>query len=219
MNKTYILTGGSDGLGAAFGQKCVENGIKIICLSRSKPNYDAIHIVTDLSVQSDIENAAQEVKEKYPFDALIHCAGIFNQYAAGEINYESIEKLFKVNVFASIYLTSQLFDHIKINNADILVTGSSIANKGYPELASYGASKWAGRGISQNFRAELKDSNCRVIQFNPGGFKSNMYKKSNHPDTDMSQFMDTKDIANIMYFSLQLPKNVEVSEIFVNRKV
>jgi NADP-dependent 3-hydroxy acid dehydrogenase YdfG len=78
-----------------------------------------------------------------------------------------MENLMKVNTFAPLFLTSQLFDLIKENEADILNVGSTVGTKAYENQASYGASKWALRGISLNLQTELAKTKCRVIQFNP----------------------------------------------------
>ena len=96
---------------------------------------------------------------------------------------------------------------------------SSIGFKGYVDQAVYGASKWAMRGFSANLQAELKDYPCRVISFCPGGFKTKLFEKATGVDnTNEGEWMSAKDVAICLKQLLDLPKNMEVSEIIINRK-
>ena len=124
----------------------------------------------------------------------------------------------KVNLIAPLLLTGQLFDLIKENGADILNVGSTVGTKAYEDQCAYGASKWALRGVSQNWQLELKKTKCRVIQFNPGGFKSDLVKKYDSQNVDLSAYMDPQDLARFMLHILQLPKSMEISEVLINRK-
>ena len=107
--KRIILTGGSDGLGKKFAQKCIEDGIEIISLSRNKPDYPCIYIKTDLSIEKDITNACNQIKESYcEFDAIVNCAGTISLEEADSISYHDLEYVYKVNSMAPIFLISQL---------------------------------------------------------------------------------------------------------------
>jgi NADP-dependent 3-hydroxy acid dehydrogenase YdfG len=127
-----------------------------------------IHLETDLTDEKSILASISLIKQKYQtFDALINCAGIMSIQEANAISYDELETLMKINTLAPIFLTSQLFDLIKTNKADILNVGSTVGTKAYPSQEAYGASKRALRGISQNLQLELAETKCRVIQFNP----------------------------------------------------
>lgn len=217
--KRVILTGGSEGLGKEVGLLCVENNIEVICISRGKPSYPAIHLKADLAEESEVKKIALVIKEKYgDFDALIHCAGIILLDNPESVSYQKLEKVLKVNTFAPIFLTSQLFPLIKKNGADILNVGSTVGMKAKTNQVAYGVSKWGMRGFSENLRLELKDAESRIIQFSPGGFKSNHFQKATGKKADLSPYMDPKYLAQTILFILQLPKQVEISEILISRK-
>lgn len=218
--KRIIITGASDGLGKEFGKLAREEGIEIICLSRTKPDYECIYIKTDLSKEESIQNTCQVIKEKYAqFDALINCAGVASKQKPNEIEYQELENLIKVNNIAPIYLISQLFDLIKKNEADIMNVGSTVGTKAYLEQCAYGTSKWGLRGTSLNLQMELAKTRCRVIQFNPGGMITKFFEKYNGTKIENpGDWMNPKDIAKIMLDILKLPKQVEISEITINRK-
>lgn len=218
--KRIIMTGANDGLGKEFAKICIKSGIEIVSLSRTKPDYNCIHIKTDLSDEKSIINACNIIKESYnKFDALINCAAVISKQKINSITYDELNNLMKVNTIAPIFLTSQLIDLIKANEADIINVGSTVGLKAYVDQCAYGTSKWAMRGTSLNFQLELANKRCRVIQFNPGGMNTKFFEKYNGDKIENpSEWMDPKDIADIMFYILSLPKNVEVTEINISRK-
>lgn len=218
--KRIIMTGGSDGLGKEFARRCVSEGIEIVLLSRQKPDYPCVFLKTDLTADAEIISAVDLIKEKYAdFDALVNCAGLISKQKPNAITYEELERTMKVNSLAPILLISQLFDLIKKNEADILNVGSTVGLKAYTDQCAYGTSKWAIRGTSANLAVELAKTKCRVIQFNPGGMVTNFFKKYNGEYvTDPENWMKPEDVADVMLYTLKLPKQLEVSEITINRK-
>jgi NADP-dependent 3-hydroxy acid dehydrogenase YdfG len=137
-----------------------------------------------------------------------------------EITYDELNNLMLVNSVAPIFLTSQLMDLIKENGADIINVGSTCGTKaGYEDQLAYTTSKWAIRGTSYNLQVELKKYNSRVIQLNVGGMNTKFHTKYTGKEIENpEEWMNPKDIADIMLYTLNLPKNIEISEITINRK-
>ena len=134
------------------------------------------------------------------------------------LDYTETEKLFRVNVIAPVIFTSRLIDLIQKNEADIVNVGSTVGLKAYEGQCAYGSSKWAIRGLNENLRLELKKSNVRVIGFMPGGFKSKFVEKYTGVKANLDPYMEPKYLAKFMIQILELPKNMEISEVIINRK-
>jgi NADP-dependent 3-hydroxy acid dehydrogenase YdfG len=218
--KTIIVTGSSDGLGFQIAKKFNSEGWKVVGISRHKPdNLDIEYIKADLSTKSGIQTAVQEIKKNYSdFNAIINCAGVLNLRKLEDINFEETENLLKLNLMAPMMLVSGLKNSIISNEADILNIGSSIAFKAYENQTAYGSSKWGLRGLNENLRLEFKGTDVRVVSFNPGGFKSKLFEKASGEKINLDKFMDPKDLADIVFFIINTPKTLEVSEILINRK-
>lgn len=217
--KKAIITGASDGLGLKIAEKLSAKGWRVISLSRSKPKINIKHIKVDLTRPEEIEVASKKIKKDYSeFDCLINCAGILSIQNIENIDYHEIENLFKVNVLAPIKLTSNLMPEIKRNEADVINIGSTIGFKAYQDQCAYGASKWAVQGLNQNLQLELKNTKCRVIGFNPGGFKSKLAEKATGKPINLDAFMDPEYLADLLIYIMELPKELEVSQIIINRK-
>ncbi len=219
--KNVILTGASDGLGKAFGELCVENDMNVIALCRTKPNYACDFIKTDLSCEKAIQSACQQIKEKYSkIDILVNCAGVMSAQKLEEVTFEELDNLMRINLLAPIFLTTQLMTLIKQSQTDILNVGSTCGTKaGYPDQLAYTTSKWGMRGVSYNLQEELKKYKNRVIQFNVGGMNTRIFAKYTGKEIEhLEEWMDPQEIAKLMFSLLSLPKQIEVSDITINRK-
>ncbi len=221
--KRVILTGASDGLGKEVGKLFLSGGGEVVALCRTKPEYDCKFIKCDLSDEKSMTKACEIIKEKYPeFDALINCAGTQCIEPTNNTPYAKLDYVMKVNTIAPMFLICQLFDLIKQNEADIVNVGSTVGLKSGPiNQVGYTTSKWAIRGTSANIEAELKNTACRVIQFNAGGMNTRFVEKYNGQkisDVDAKEWIDPKDMAKVLLMTLQVPKNIEISDICVNRK-
>ncbi|MDR1026651.1 MAG: SDR family oxidoreductase [Lactobacillus sp.] len=217
--KRVLITGASDGLGRELARLCIGEGIEVVCISRSQPDYSCEYIKTDLAVEESIKKCADEIKDKYAkFDALVNCAGVISIGSPEEIDYKELDNLMKVNSMAPIFLTSQLLKLIKENEADIINVGSTAGTKGKSAECIYGASKWALQGVSKSLQDDLAKTKCRVTMFNPGGMQTKLFDKHEEGKVSTAAFMSPRDVAELMLYILKLPKKMEISEILVNKK-
>lgn len=214
-----VITGASGRLGGAVARAFAAKSKQVVNMSRHG-DESADFISVDLTDADSIKKAAQELNQRgEPIEALINCAGVFSQQPANDLSDEQIKKTFATNVEGPMLLTSLLMDKIKKDEADIVNVASTVGTKAYASQAAYGASKWAMRGFSANLQAELKDTHCRVISFCPGGFESKLFEKATGVDnTTTGNWMSAEDLAELIVQIIELPKNMEVSEIIVNRK-
>ncbi|MEK7096107.1 MAG: SDR family NAD(P)-dependent oxidoreductase [Patescibacteria group bacterium] len=215
-----VITGASDGLGLELAKLYKAENKKVINISRHGSKYADENLLYDLREGDDIIKAAKEILDiDEPLEAVINCAGVLSVQPLGEITEDEIKRTMATNVKAPILLTSNLLDRIKKDGTDIVNVSSSIGTKAYADQAVYGASKWAVRGFSANLQVELKDYPCRVISFCPGGFKTKLFEKAAGVDnTAEGNWMLASDVALCLKQLLDLPKNMEVTEIILNRK-
>lgn len=219
--KNVILTGASSGLGYAIGKLCNQRGINVIALCRNKPDYECEFIKTDLQDENAIVKACETIKEKYSqFDAFINCAGIISLEPLDKLTFKEMEDVYRVNSIAPAFMISNLLPLIIKNGADILNVASIMGTLFDIEKDSitYSGSKWACRGASFNLESELRDTKCRVITFNPGGMNTELFKRYDASLDFAKDWMNPNDIADIVLYVLNLPKQIEITEIIITRK-
>ncbi|PIT93186.1 MAG: hypothetical protein COU06_01385 [Candidatus Harrisonbacteria bacterium CG10_big_fil_rev_8_21_14_0_10_38_8] len=216
-----VITGASDGLGLQLAKLYKEEGKTVVNISRRKSEFADHNILENLREGENIERATQAVLAlEEPLEALINCAAVMSVQPLGEITEDEVKRVMSSNVKPAILLVSNLIERIRKDGTDIVNVSSTIGFKAYEDQALYGVSKWAMRGFTKNLQLELKNTKSRVISFCPGGFKTKMYEKATGIDNteDESQWMKAEDVAKALKQTLDLPKNMEVSEIIINRK-
>lgn len=181
------------------------------------------NILCDLSIEKDIEDAVAEIKKNYSkFDVLINNAAIVGYSKINEIDYEKFEKTWKVNTIAPLYIISRLFDLIVENEADVINIGTTHSQHAHPGIENqlaYVATKYGLRGGSYNISMELKKTKSRLVHVYMGGFQSKMHEKDyGNVMTDPENWMKPSELAELIVYLLNLPKQIEISEITVNRK-
>lgn len=215
-----VITGASDGLGLQLAKLYKQAGKKVINVSRRSSEFADINIELDLRENSQINKAANQIAgidEK--IEAIVYCAGVLSVQPLGEIEESEIKRLMSTNVESQISLTSALFDRIVKDKTDIVCVSSTVGTKAYPNQAVYGASKWAVRGFAKNLQEEFKNLPNRVISFCPGGFDSKIFEKATgKTNKDFTHWMKSEDVARFINQILDLPQNMEVSEVIINRK-
>lgn len=220
--KKVIILGASDGLGKVIASLCTKENVEVINVSRTACILPGvINISCDLSVEEDINKAAKTIKEKHgDFDAIINCAAIVAMEKVNEITYSKFERAFKINTIAPLYFLSLLFNTIVENEADILNVGTTADLKaGFNSQLAYTATKYGLRGGSYNIGLELAKTKCRTMYVHCGGMNTKMHEKDyGQKIDDPTEWMDPNDVAKLILYLLKLPKQIEITEITVNRK-
>lgn len=217
----FVITGASEGLGFELAKLLVAKGKKVVSLSRHDPKAQGVDwLEVDLTKGASIELAAKQLGEgSEPIEALINCAGVMTRELVGHPpEFAELDQLFRTNVTGAILLTDRLLERIQKDEADIVNVASTAGAKASAQIA-YGSSKWAMRGYSANLQLLLKDTPCRVISFCPGGFRSRIAEKAfGVSPSDPENWMLPEDVALCLLQILELPKNMQVSEIIIDRK-
>ena len=134
-SETIIITGASDGIGAAAARAQSASGRTVVIVGRSPQKTakvaDALgadHFVADFSKLREVRNLAAELRERYPrIDVLANNAGgIFGDRTITEDGHELT---FQVNHLAPFLLTSLLLDRRILSKTRVINT-SSVANLG-----------------------------------------------------------------------------------------
>ncbi len=219
----FVITGASEGLGLELALMLAAKNKTVVCLSRHDPHVPGvIWLQTDLTKEVSVEAVSEEILSRAePLEALINCAGVMGYETAGQkFTFAELDRLFQTNIAGAMLLTARLMDRIKKDKADIVNVASTVGARANDETRSaYSVSKWAMRGYSANLQLQLKDTKCRVISFCPGGFKSRIAEKvTGVKTTDPENWMEAKDVALCLLQTLALPKNMQVTEIIIDRK-
>lgn len=219
-----VITGATQGIGAAIAERLLSEGFSIAICARSKENLyriqqewkgkypDATIIAqkADLSNKEETFAFAEAVLQSFSqIDVLVNNTGMFMPGSIADEPDGQLEQFIGVNLYSAYHLTRQLLPVIKQNKNGHIFNMCSVASlRAYPNGGSYGISKYALLGFSENLREELKPFNIRVTAICPGATYSPSWEGSGIPAERM---MATKDIADMLWttYTLSAGANVE----------
>ncbi len=121
--------------------------------------------------------------------------------------------MFEVNVFGLVDLTNRLVPEMKEReDGDIVNVSSTSGMKGGPGATAYGGSKWALRGISQSWQAELRPHGIRVISICPSEVQTDFGGRTgrNNPNK-----LFAEDLGATIMAALEMPRRALWPELAV----
>lgn len=184
-----IITGASRGIGFETAQLFLKNDHQVFCLTRNTESLEALEypnlqiISTDLTSTESIDNAVEIIKSKVNcIDIVIHNAGSIINKPFEKIDYQELEIVYKVNVFAPFYLTQQLLHllgrHSKAHIVNISSMGGFQGSVKFPGLSAYSSSKSAIAGLTECLAEEFKEKNISVNCLALGAVQTEMLEEA-----------------------------------------
>jgi len=222
--RRFLITGGSQGIGAALVAHARQQGHQVVFTGRNQTQIDAVTretgavgVIADVSNDGDNERVVNHcVTQMGGIDVLINNAGVGYSAEIGSIEMPRMRALFGTNVFGMVDLTNRVVPVMKGQaSGDIVNIASTSGTKGAKGATVYAGSKWAVRGISQCWQAELRPFGIRVISILPSEVQTNWMGKTgrNNPNK-----LYASDIAATIFAFLDMPRRVLWPElpIFAN---
>ncbi|OBF56182.1 SDR family NAD(P)-dependent oxidoreductase [Mycolicibacterium monacense] len=197
--RTIVITGASDGVGAAAAKRLSRSGENVVVVGRSPQKTAAVadaleadSFVADFSDLAQVRDLAQRLLDAYPrIDVLANNAG--GMMNTRETTVDGFEKTFQVNHLAPVLLTTLLLDRLVQCRASVLNT-SSMANKfvrtGFDDLdavqkqsgsVAYSSSKLANILFTKELHRRYHGAGISTAAFHPGPVASNFSAEVDNP--------------------------------------
>ncbi|RIV36682.1 SDR family oxidoreductase [Flagellimonas lutimaris] len=224
-NKKIIVTGGSSGIGKETAKKLIEKGAQVVITGRDEnklkdvaAQIGAIPLLFDISELASIpEKTNQAIRLlNGNIDVLINNAGIGKFPMLGEITQEDLEEVYHTNVFGLALLTQEVIPYFKKQGyGDIVNIGSTASLKGFSRGSVYAASKFALRGMTQSWQAELRKFNIRVSLVNPSEVTTAFADITRKERKEETNKLGPKDISHTIVTGLELREKGFVPEVTI----
>ncbi|MFT5228283.1 MAG: 3-oxoacyl-[acyl-carrier protein] reductase [Urechidicola sp.] len=224
-NSTVLITGGSSGIGKETARQFILKGAKVVITGRDNDKLKhvakeigAIPLLFDISDFSSIHEMANKSISLLggKIDVLVNNAGIGVFPKLGEINIEDLQSVYSTNVFGLALLTQEIVKTFKIQNyGNIINIGSSASLKGFEGGSIYAASKFAVRGMTQSWQAELRKFNIRVSLVNPSEVATAFATTNREEREEMSNKLGSEEIAHSILAVVEMRDKGFIPEINV----
>jgi 3-oxoacyl-[acyl-carrier protein] reductase len=219
--RRFLVTGGSQGIGAALVTLARQAGHDVVFTGRNEPLIEQVVQRTgahglrlDVSRGADNAKAVEACQERMGgIDVLINNAAVGYAAEIGELDVGRMRTLFDTNVFGMVDLSNRVVPLLKAQaDGDIVNIASTSGMKGAKGGTAYAASKWAVRGISQCWQAELRPHGIRVVCVCPSEVQTNWGGRGgrNNPNK-----LFAEDIAATIMAALDMPRRALWPELAV----
>ena len=186
-DQVAIVTGAGSGLGKQLALSLLEKDAKVVLAGRREDRLkqtinesvnsgNAIAVVTDLTVLSDIKNLVNETLKAFKsIDILINNAGTGFGGDLSDLKVEEIEYTIRLNLTAPILLTKLALPLMRKNRQSMIVNITSLgAVVAAPYLAVYCATKAGLNSFGRSIRRQLRNEKINVLTVVPGNMNTDM---------------------------------------------
>jgi 3alpha(or 20beta)-hydroxysteroid dehydrogenase len=217
--KVALITGGARGQGAAEARLFVSEGAKVVLTDVLDAEGEALASSLnergevarfrhhDVSSVDDWAAAVEVATSTFgKLDVLVNNAGIHSVVPIEEEQFERFQKIVEVNLYGTWHGMRAVLPTMRAAGGGSIVNISSAAGmKGYPGHGSYGASKWAVRGLSKTAAREFGPSGIRVNTVHPGPIRTDMLPEASRAEGTFSTLPlgragEVDEVANLVLF-------------------
>ena len=223
-DKTALVTGGSSGIGRAIAESLIGSGAKVAITGRDQARLDAAAaaigahaIQADVSREEDVKRTYTEVLDTFgDLDILINNAGVGVFKPLVEMDLESFERVIATNVTGAMLMgreAAKIF--VTRNGGNIVNIASTASLRGAARGTAYMTSKFALRGMTECWRAELRKHNVRVMQVNPSEVITPFAAAAGFDQSDHPSKLQAEDIAHMVKAVLEMHDRGFTTELTV----
>ncbi|MFG6277729.1 SDR family NAD(P)-dependent oxidoreductase [Microbacterium sp. 5K110] len=187
MPRTIVITGASDGIGAAAARQLHDIGEDVVVVGRNPDKTrrvaDALGVrsfVADFSDLAQVRELAASLAAEFPrIDVLANNAG--GIFAERALTTDGFEVTFQVNHLAPFLLTNLLRETLIASRASVIQTSSAAARlfsrfdiddlqgeRRYSASAAYGNAKLANVLFTKELNRRFGDAGLSSVAYHPG---------------------------------------------------
>lgn len=150
MQASYLVIGGSKGIGKATAQLLLEQGHQVHIMARSTPEWEGAYNFHTVDV---LEDELPDLGTA--LDGLIYCPGSINLKPFKGLKEKDFQEDFNINVLGAVRALQQYYPLLKKSDKAAVVLFSTVAvQTGMAFHASISAAKGAVEGLVRSLAAE-----------------------------------------------------------------
>ena len=169
--RTAIVTGGSTGIGQSICQHLLDDGYRVINISRRPSplkNPQLINYSCDLADTEATQQVANQIAAEHQVTDFVHNAGVIQPALLGSVDIADLHKLTNIHIAAAITLTQAVLPSLEQCGSGRIVLISSRAAMGLQTRTSYSATKSGMIGLCRTWALELAERGITVNVVAPG---------------------------------------------------
>jgi len=212
-NATALVTGGSSGIGYSIAKVLIEAGARVAITGRDEKklykaaeSLNAVAIRADVANEADVQRTYREVLQAFGhLDILVNNAGFGVFKKLVDMDRSSFDAVFATNLTGAMLMGREAAKHfIQRNKGNIVNICSTASLRGAANGTAYYASKFALRGMTECWRAELRPHNIRVFLINPSEVLTNFGAAAGFTQNENPTKLRGEEIAHMIKAALEM---------------
>ncbi|MDM4763720.1 bifunctional cytidylyltransferase/SDR family oxidoreductase [Galbitalea sp. SE-J8] len=167
-DKTIVVLGGSEGIGASIVEAAERFGAVVFPFSRS---LTGTHVENRADVAAALKEAYAQAGR---IDYVVNCAGILEIGSLADAEQAAIEKSVAINLLGPINIAQEALPYLTETRGQLLLFTSSSYTRGRALYGVYSATKAATVNLTQSLAEEWSELGVRVNVINPERTKTPM---------------------------------------------
>jgi NAD(P)-dependent dehydrogenase (short-subunit alcohol dehydrogenase family) len=226
VRQTVVITGASQGIGAAIARALAETGRRLALVSRNRlalekvaaectdAGAQAAAFPCDLTDQNAVRKTAAQVCDRFGVpEVVVNNAGAFVPGSILDTEARIFREQVEVNLTSAFMVTRAFLPGMMLRGSGQFVFMGSVASvKGYPGGVAYCAAKHGLLGLARALREESRSSGIRVTTLLPGATMTPSWEGTDLPQ---DRFMPPEDLALLVRSAIEMSERSVVEEILV----
>ena len=186
-----LITGGSNGIGAAIAKARAEAGEAVINLDRDAPSDGGRGrwIPVDLMDEVALADAMQDALSGHDVTRVVNCAGVALLDPLEDFDPEDFRRTMDLNVMAPALIVQACLPAMKEHRFGRIVNIASRAALGKTLRTAYAGSKGALISATRVWALELAQHGITVNAIGPGPIETELFRNANPADSPVTQQM------------------------------
>ena len=224
--KVLLVTGSSRGIGKFIAEYYCSRDFIVVGCSRGEASFNHqnyFHVCLDISIEKDILELFKYIRKDFKrLDILINNAAINPAILSGALlPYNTIENVFKVNVFAAMLFCREATKLMLRNKSGRIINmGSMAAKHEVAGEALYTSTKSALNAYTRVLAKEVSQMGITVNVVAPAAIKTELSAKINQAAlrevlsrNAIQDFGEFADVTNIIDFLVKTDSNAITGQI------
>lgn len=184
MSRTWLITGGSQGLGKALALAALEAGDRVVVTSRKPDALASVRsaypqrietVALDVTSPSQVRDVVAAAVERFgSIDVVVNNAGYATSGSIEDCHEDEFRAQVEVNLYGVVNVTRAVLPVMRRRRSGHIVQISSIGGRvgGTPGLGAYQTAKFAVEGFSEVLANEAAPFGVKVTIVEPGGIRT-----------------------------------------------
>lgn len=221
--KKALVTGGNSGMGLETAKEFIREGAEVFITGRNQESLTAAlkelgpkakMAVSDSGNLKDIATLAETIKKEFGhLDAAFINAGIAHFVPLEELTEKHFDETFNTNVKGPLFLVQKIAPLFK-NGGSIILNGSVVAQKGFPNATVYSATKAAVVNLAKTLSTDLLSRGIRVNSLSPGPIETPIFSRMGG-SADEVKHMQAGMASMVPLKRLGTPKEIAKTVLFL----